>query len=83
MPVHHENKLRGDPRVEQRRAEHLKLKLLGLATLVVVAALAAFAAAAGPASATTSPVVGQVYVNDNTAGSEHGRRASTAMRMAR
>jgi 6-phosphogluconolactonase len=37
------------------------------ATLVVVTALAAFAAGAGPASATPSPVVGQVYVNDNTA----------------
>jgi 6-phosphogluconolactonase len=67
MPVHHENQLRGEPRVEQRRAEHMKLKLLSLATFVVVAALAAFAAAAGPASATASRVVGHVYVNDNTA----------------
>ena len=67
MPAHHENQLRGEPRVEQRRAEHMKLKLFSLATLVVVTALAAFAAAAGPASATPSPVVGQVYVNDNTA----------------
>jgi 6-phosphogluconolactonase len=68
MPAHHENQLRGEPRVEQRRAEHMKLKLLGLATLVVIAAFAAFAAGAGPAAATASPVVGQVYVNDNTAG---------------
>src|SRR5919197_5433603 len=67
MPAHHENQLRGEPRVEQRRAEHMKLKLFSLATLVVATALAAFAAAAGPASATPSPVVGQVYVNDNTA----------------
>src|SRR3954471_11270298 len=67
MPVHHETQLRGEPRVEQRRAQHLRLKLVRLATLVVVTALAAFAAGAGPASATTSPVVGQVYVNDNTA----------------
>src|SRR3954468_16047485 len=67
MPVHHENPLRGEPRVERRRAGHMKLKLFSLATPVVVAALAAFAAAAGPASATTSPVVGQVYVNDNIA----------------
>lgn len=67
MPVHHENQLRGEPRVEQRRAEHMRVKLLSLATLVVVTALAAFAAGAGPASAAASPVVGQVYVNDNTA----------------
>src|ERR671931_1816576 len=65
--AHHENQLRGEPRVEQRRAEHMKLNLVRLATLVVATALAAFAAAAGPASATPSPVVGQVYVNDNTA----------------
>src|ERR671931_2516711 len=65
--AHHENQLRGEPRVEQRRAEHMKLNLVRLATLVVATALAAFAAAAGPASATASPVVGQVYVNDNTA----------------
>jgi 6-phosphogluconolactonase len=68
MPVHHENQLRGEPPVEQRRTEHTRLKLVRLATLVVVTALAAFAAGAGPASATASPVVGQVYVNDNTAG---------------
>src|SRR4051794_40828802 len=67
MPVDHENQLRGGLRAEQRRAGHLKLKLFSPATLVVVVALAAFAAAAGPASATTSPVVGHVYVNDNTA----------------
>ena len=68
MPAHHEHQLRGEPRVEQRRAEHMRLKLLSLAALVVAAALAAFAAGAEPASATPSPVVGQVYVNDNTAG---------------
>jgi 6-phosphogluconolactonase (cycloisomerase 2 family) len=45
----------------------MRRKLLGLATIVVGTALAAFAAAAGPAAATASPVVGQVYVNDNTA----------------
>jgi hypothetical protein len=45
----------------------MRLELRSLATLVVVTALAAFAAGAGSASATTSPVVGQVYVNDNTA----------------
>jgi 6-phosphogluconolactonase (cycloisomerase 2 family) len=67
MSAHHENQLRGEPRVEQRRAEHMKLKLLSLATLVVATALASSAAGAGPASATPSPVVGQVYVNDNTA----------------
>ena len=67
MRVHHENPLRGEPRVEQRRAEHMRLKLLSFATLVVVTALAAFVAGAGPASAAASPVVGQVYVNDNTA----------------
>src|SRR5919197_4653508 len=27
MPAHHENQLRGEPRVEYRRAEHMKLKL--------------------------------------------------------
>jgi hypothetical protein len=63
MCAHHENQLRGEPRLEQRRAEHMKLKLLGLATLVVVTALASFAADAGPASATPSPVVGQLYVS--------------------
>jgi hypothetical protein len=31
MPAHHENQLRGEPRVEQTRAEHTKLKLLSLA----------------------------------------------------
>src|ERR671931_1144340 len=65
--AHHENQLRGEPRVEQRRAEHMKLNLVRLATLVVVTALAAFTAGTGPASATASPVVGQVYVNDNPA----------------
>lgn len=65
---HHENDLRGEPRVERTRAaREIRVGLLGLATLVVVTALAAFAAGAGPASATASPVVGQVYVNDNTA----------------
>src|SRR3954470_5005662 len=67
MPVHHENQLRGAPRVEQRQAEHMRLKLLGLATLVVVTALAAFAAGSRSACGTPSTVVGQVYVNDNTA----------------
>jgi len=67
MPGHHESQLRGQPLVEHRRAEHMRLKLLGLATLMVMTALAAFAACARPASAAASPVVGQVYVNDNTA----------------
>src|SRR5919204_5688110 len=67
MPVHHENQLRGEPRVEQRQAEHMRLKLLRLATLVVVTALAAFVAGAGPASATASAVVGRVSGNKNPA----------------
>jgi 6-phosphogluconolactonase (cycloisomerase 2 family) len=67
MLVHHVNQMRGEPRFEQRRAGHVRLKLLSLGALVVATALAAFAAGAGSASATGSPVVGQVYVNDNTA----------------
>lgn len=67
MPVQHESRLRGEPRVAPGRAEHMRLKLLGFASLLVVTALAVFTAGAGPASATASPVVGHVYVNDNTA----------------
>jgi 6-phosphogluconolactonase len=67
MSAHHENQLRGEPRLEQQRAEHKKLKLVHLATLVALTAVATFAAGAVPASATPSPVVGQVHVNDNTA----------------
>ena len=68
MPVHHEDQLRSEPRFEQMRDEQMKLKRLGLAALAAVTALAALvAASAGSAAATPSPVVGQVYVNDNTA----------------
>jgi 6-phosphogluconolactonase (cycloisomerase 2 family) len=66
MRVHHKNQLRGEVCVEPGRAEGVKPKLPSLATLLAVTLLAAFVGA-GPASATTSPVVGQVYVNDNTA----------------
>ena len=67
MSAHHEYTFRGEPRVKQTRAEHMKLKLLSSAAFLVVTALATFAASAVSASATPSPVVGQVYVNDNTA----------------
>jgi 6-phosphogluconolactonase (cycloisomerase 2 family) len=67
LPGRHENQLQGEPRVEQRRAARHRVGLLGVAALVVSTALAAFAAGAGAASATASRVVGQVYVNDNTA----------------
>ena len=56
MPIRHE-------RVEQITPKQLRRAMLATVTL-----LAAFAVGAGPASATASPVVGQVYANDNTAG---------------
>ena len=66
MPVHHKNQLQDAPCVEPERAEDVRPKLPSLATLLALTLLAAFVGA-GPASATASPVVGQVYVNDNTA----------------
>jgi hypothetical protein len=45
MPAHHENQLRGEPRVEQTRAEHMKLKLLSLGTSSLADSLPAGAAA--------------------------------------
>ena len=54
----------------------LTTRRLGPAVLGIVAAATAVAAAvpaAASASAQASPVVGHVYVNDNTAGTEHDR----------
>jgi 6-phosphogluconolactonase len=81
MPDDHENEKPGKPNgeltpagEERRGARTLSLarwrkdvkRTFRRATLALVTALVAVAAAAGSASATPSPVVGHVYVNDNT-----------------
>ena len=53
------------------------LTRLIVSSALLTLALAGLATGSAGASQ-TSPVVGHVYVNDNTAGDEHRRRRSTA-----
>ena len=82
MPDDHESEMPGTPNgeptpasEERRDSRTLSLarwrkgvkRTFSRATLALVTALVAAAAGAGSGSATPSPVVGHVYVNDNTA----------------
>jgi hypothetical protein len=56
MPDHHENELPGELKVAQRLpGKHLKLKLLGLATLAVMTAMVAVTTATAASPSTPLP----------------------------